>query len=132
MKGWSKFILGILVGLAIAFIIDLVERNLSNHKEMIFFETPGNIMPIMALKVSQVIDDNYALAYGQKLNFLPSQFFKNDILVLITNDNEEYYYDGQIIDVITGKYLRQIGIYKYTDKSGSIKTIPIVKLMDYE
>ena len=58
------------------------------------------------------------------------RYNQTDLLVLITNDNDEYYYDDQLIKIPKGKCMRQIGVYKYPTRMNMEKTVPIVKLMD--
>jgi hypothetical protein len=64
------------------------------------------------------------------VDFLKDYSIKsNGIGVLITNDENNSYYDGQQVTVPSGKCFRQVGVYKYTANSGMAKTIPIVKIM---
>ena len=51
------------------------------------------------------------------------------LLVVVTNDNGEYYYDDQIIEVPQGMCMSQVGIYRYQTRMDMEKTVPIVKLM---
>ena len=95
---------------------------------MTFFEQPGECLSTYQFEVLQAIGNNYALAYEQVWGY--SGYINTDLLVLITNDNGDYYYDKQVIKIPKGKCMRQIGVYKYQAKSEIWKTVPIVKLMD--
>lgn len=76
----------------------------------------------------QVVDQNYALAYEQE--YSKNYYRHTGLLVLVTNDTGDYYYDKQVIEVPEGKCMRQVGVYEYQTKSNDWKTVPIVKLMD--
>lgn len=57
-------------------------------------------------------------------------YMQEELIVLITNDNGEYYYDDQMIKIPKGKTMLQVGIYQYDTRAGLEKTGPIIKLMD--
>ena len=80
----------------------------------------------------QVVDKNSAIATEMEyLDILKDYTIKsNGIGVLITNDENNSYYDDQQVTVPSGKCFRQVGVYKYTANSGMAKTIPIVKIME--
>lgn len=78
----------------------------------------------------QVVGNDCALAHEVEWDSFLQRYKTKDLLVLIMNDNGEYYYDEQIIKVPKGKCMRQVGIYKYQAKSGIEKTVPIVMLMN--
>ena len=121
MKNWLVFLLGFIVGIVCTiFAAVIIADSQSNDKGMTFFEQPGECLVTQGLHVLQALDGNYALALE----------YSNNLLVLVTNDDGEYYYDQQYIKVPKGKYMRQIGIYRYQTKSEDWKTVPIVKLMD--
>lgn len=120
MKKWLTFLIGFISGIVFTFIVALVISSSSNSNGMTFFEQPAKCLISRRFEVIQVIDNNYALA----------QESYDGLVVLITNDNGEYYYDEQTIEVPVGQCVRQVGIYKYQTKIGIEKTVPIVKLMD--
>ena len=78
----------------------------------------------------QVVGDNFALAHEVEYNSVFGRYMPTDLLVLVTNDDGEYYYDEQIIKIPKGKCMRQVGVYKYRTKMELDKTVPIVKIMD--
>ena len=79
----------------------------------------------------QVVDNSHALAHEVEWNELLERYVQTGLglLVLVTNDNSEYYYDDQIIEVPQGMCMRQVGIYRYQTRMDMEKTVPIVKLM---
>ena len=130
MKNWLVFLLGFIVGIVCTiFAAVIIADSQNNDKGMTFFEQPGECLGADRFEVLQAIGGNYALAYKQEYDrFLG--YTNTSLLVLVTNDNGEYYYDEQVIKVPKGKCMRQVGIYKYQTKSEAWKTVPIVKLMD--
>ena len=132
MKKWLVFLLGFIVGIVFTFVIALVisSHSNANNNGMTFFEQPGECLSRESFKVMQVIGNNHALAQGIMFDPFSVQWEITSLVVLITNDNGEYYYDDQIIHVPEGQCMRQIGIYKYPSKAGVEKTVPIVKLMN--
>lgn len=52
----------------------------------------------------------------------------NAASVLILGEKEDYFYDDQKIAIPSGKQIKQIGVYKYENKDGSFKTIPVVSI----
>ena len=131
MKKWLIFLLGFLAGIAFTIVVALIAAGSSSSSidGATFFEEPGECLSTNQFEVMQVVGDNYALAFEQKYdNYLG--YTNTFVLVLLTNDNGECYYDKQIVKVPKGKCMRQIGVYKYQTKSEIWKTVPIVKLMD--
>lgn len=131
MKNLLVFLFGIFSGIALTIATLYIIASVYQIKDngMTFFEQPGECMSTNPFEVMQVIDDNYALAHEMKWNKHSKNYLQGDMLVLITNDNNEYYYDDQLIKIPKGQCARQIGIYKYHANSGMEKTVPIVKIM---
>ena len=131
MKKWIVFLLGFIAGIVFTFIVALIVSPSSvNNTGMTFFEHSGECLSTNDFEVMQVIGNGCALAHEVKWDSLLERYRSTDLLVLVINDNGEYYYDDQIIKVPSGKCMRQVGIYKYTTKMEMEKTVPIVKLMD--
>lgn len=124
MKKWIVFVLGFVSGIVFLFLVLLIVAKSSSNIGMTYFEKPGKCISTRNFEVFQVIGDSYALAREQNGNIF------GGVLVLVTNNNGELYYDDQIIEVPKGKCMRQIGVYKYQTKSENWKTVPIVQLMD--
>lgn len=49
---------------------------------------------------------------------------------LIVNSEGKYYYDDQKIKIPKDKVARQVGIYRYPTKNETLKTVPIIEIMD--
>lgn len=124
MKNFIVFILGLISGgvLTIGLIMILAIGANESDKGMTMLEQPGECMSTNSFSVTQVIDENAALARETDLF--------SDLLVLLVNDEGILYYDNQIINIPEGKCARQVGVYKYTTHSGIEKTVPIVKIME--
>ena len=124
MKNFIVFILGLISGgvLIIGLIMILAIGANESDKGMTMLEQPGECMSTNSFSVTQVIDENAALARETDLF--------SDLLVLLVNDEGILYYDNQIINIPEGKCARQVGVYKYTTHSGIEKTVPIVKIME--
>lgn len=132
MKKWIVFLLGMITGGILTFGILLaltIGANTSSNGVTLFDE-PGECLSTESFEVMQVVDDHHALAYEVEWNDILQSYISTDLLVLLTNDNGEYYYDDQVIKVPKGMCMRQIGIYKYQTKMEIDKTVPIVKLMN--
>ena len=93
-----------------------------SDKGMTLLEQPGECISTNSFSVTQVIDENSALA--REIDLF------SDLSVLLINDEGILYYDNQIISIPEGKCARQVGVYKYTTHSGIEKTVPIVKIME--
>jgi hypothetical protein len=130
MKKWIVFVLGFVSGIVFLFLVLLIiGKSSSNDNGMTYFEKPGKCISKKDFKVFQVIGEGYALA-EERLEFSSGITLPGNLLVLVTNDNGELYYDNQIIEVPKGKCMRQIGVYEYQTKSENWKTVPIVQLMN--
>ncbi|MDE6569543.1 MAG: hypothetical protein K2K43_02850 [Alistipes sp.] len=132
MKKWLVFLLGFIAGILFTFIAAFIINSGTNmgNNGITFFEHPGECLSISNFEVMQVVGNDCALAHEVEWDSFLQRYKTKDLLVLIMNDNGEYYYDEQIIKVPKGKCMRQVGIYKYQAKSGIEKTVPIVMLMN--
>jgi hypothetical protein len=130
MKKWVIFVLGFIAGAVfLFFVLLIIGKSSSNDKGMTYFDKPGKCISKKDFKVFQVIGEGYALA-EERLEFSSGITLPGNLLVLVTNDNGELYYDNQIIEVPKGKCMRQIGVYEYQTKSENWKTVPIVQVMN--
>ncbi len=124
MKNLIIYILGVVSGgvltLGIMIILAIGLSEDDNGRTML--DQPGECMSTNSFRITQVIDEDAALA--QEIDRF------SDLLVLIVNDEGTLYYDDQVIDIPNGKCARQVGVYKYTARSGIEKTVPIVKIME--
>ena len=103
----------------------------ANNNGVTLFDQPGECLNAKAFEVMQVVDNNHALAHEVEWDDVLERYMQtgSGLLVLVTNDNGEYYYDDQIIEVPQGMCMRQVGIYRYQTRMDMEKTVPIVKLM---
>ena len=86
------------------------------------FDELGDIIKENSLKVFQVLTDHTALV--RNINSYVGTVY------LITNKDNEYYYDTQEIVIPKNKEIRQIGIYRYPTQNDVIKTVPIIMIMN--
>lgn len=132
MKKGVVFLLGFLAGIVFTIVVSVVIAGGSNSNVgdngITMFKQPGECLSVNRFEVMQTIGDNYALAHEQEKFY--NNYINTDLLVLVTNDNGEFYYDNQVIEIPKGKCMRQVGVYKYQTKSDIWKTVPIVKIMD--
>ncbi|MEE0883379.1 MAG: hypothetical protein U0L65_08175 [Bacteroidales bacterium] len=130
MKKWIVFVLGFVSGIVFLFLVLLIiGKTYATNDGMTYFEKPGKCISTKEFEVIQVIGDGYALAREivdrTSLINIPS-----GLLVLVTNENGELYYDDQVIKVPEGKCMRQIGVYEYQTRMETTKTVPIVQVMN--
>ena len=136
MKKIWVYLLGVLTGIVITVIVLVIIGMAMNVKNdpgtrmtngMSFFETPGDIVEPSSVKVFQALGDGAALAHCKGKE---EYDWYGDPIVLLYNEDENPYYDEQIINAPNGKCFRQIGIYRYPTKRGVNKTVPIVMILD--
>ncbi|MBR1735032.1 MAG: hypothetical protein IJ730_06275 [Alphaproteobacteria bacterium] len=108
MKKLLIFIAGIIVGAAIF----AYEAN----DQLILSEKNEKTLLISEMKVFQVIGKDEALV------------FSNDQIYLLLHNDTDLYYDNQKIQVSKGTKVKQIGIYRYENKEGFIKTVPAIRI----
>lgn len=136
MKKWVVFLLGLISGVVLTLVTMVIlamgANTNANNNGVTLFDQPGECLNAKAFEVIQVVDNNHALAHELEWNEILESYVPtaSGLLVLVTNDNGEYYYDDQIIEVPDGMCMRQVGIYRYQTISDMEKTVPIVKLMN--
>lgn len=124
MKKWIVFVLGFVSGIVFLFLVLLIiGKTYATNDGMTYFEKPGKCISTKDFEVMQVVGEGYALAREKK-------GYVGGILVLVTNENGELYYDDQVIKVPEGKCMRQIGVYEYQTRMETTKTVPIVQVMN--
>lgn len=128
MKKLLYFILGFISAIVLLFFVVFIFMPISTgeaKEQIVYLEEPKEFSSSRVFEVQRVVDDTSAIAYEMKWYDGLEQYLPENIKVLITNDNDEYYYDKQIIKVPRGKKVEQIGVYH--DYS---ETIPIIKIAD--
>lgn len=130
MKGFLIYVLGFISGVVVTLLLLFIFASVTtsiNDENMTFFEQPGECITTKTLMVESVVYNNSAVAveveWNANLNTYSRTIGSKE--VLLTNDENEYYYDGQVIKTPREKCMKQVGIYKHYSK-----TLPIVKLMD--
>lgn len=101
------------------------EHNLDLNSELpgaVWFESPSEKVNIKSFKVFQVIRKNMALVKENNKSL-------NNITYLLTNDDNKYYYDDEIINIPKNQIVRQIGIFQYESRLGQ-KTVPIITITE--
>ena len=135
MKKLIVFLLGFIAGVAFSFasliIIGKFKTDSNQNDGMTFFEQSKDFYTIGGhFVVLQTVKENYALAYETVYNPFSYTWNETGVIVLITNDDGEYYYDNLRLAVPDGKCMKQVGIYNYNNKNNEPKTVPIVKKTD--
>ncbi len=88
------------------------------------FDEAGDVVDEESFKVLQVIASDAALVNGK------DEYGYYGTLYLITNSDNKYYYDDEIVKVPQGKVVRQVGIYRYIAKNETLKTVPIIMILN--
>ena len=129
-KGVAYF-LGILTGIVLTIGASIIiaksqgEDPSSNGISM--FEKRGQAMTEGSFKIFQTLDDKHALASGVSNE---EYGWYMGITVMIIGNENDHFYDDQIIKKTSGKKFYQVGTYKYQTKSEEFKTVPIVALLN--
>ena len=129
-KGVAYF-LGILTGIVLTIGASIIiaksqgEDPSSNGISM--FEKRGQAMTEGSFKIFQTLDDKHALASGVSNEEYGGYM---GITVMIIGNENDHFYDDQIIKKTSGKKFYQVGTYKYQTKSEDFKTVPIVALLN--
>lgn len=95
MKKWVAFLLGFIAGIVFTFVVAFIIAGSSNANDnrMTFFEQPGECLSRNNFEVMQVVGNGCALAHEVKWDSFLEKYRSTDLLVLVINDNGEYYYD---------------------------------------
>lgn len=120
------FIAGVITGavLMIVLAVALSNKNMT-RVGVTLFEKEGECISKNTFEVFQVLDSGDALAHE-----LGEYSTSTGLVVLFLSKGDTSYYDEQVIKVRDGKCVRQIGVYKYSTRSGREKTVPVVEIRD--
>jgi len=126
MKKALIFIGGVVTGVILTFVVVLIIGVAANggsvaNNNYVMFEQEGEVISTRPFEVFQVLDSGDALA-----NEIEGYGVASGVTVLFLAEDGASYYDDQVIEIPTGKCVRQLGTYKYPTKSGFEKTVPIV------
>ena len=119
MKKALIYIAGIVTGVILTILISLLLVKSSDNGITIFDE-PGEYIKANKFEVFQVIESGAALAHTEEISSYAKISTFTGPVVLFVNDEGKHYYDDEVIEVSLGKRVRQIGIYKYSTKMGSV------------
>lgn len=125
MKGFIKFLLGVVVGFILCFVILFFIGNRSNGNGLTMFDEPGESISTKSFKVVQVDGDGNALAM-EKSGVSENTYL--GMVVLFLAEEGKSYYDDQIISIPAGMCARQLGTYRYFTNGGALKTVPAVAI----
>lgn len=125
MKKVFIFIGGVVTGVILMIIISMLiyVGNLANNG-ITLFEKEGECISENSFEVLQVLDSGEALANEMEQKSYGAS--PTGLTVLFLNENGESFYDDQIIKIPSGQCAKQIGIFRYSAKSGMEKTVPVV------
>lgn len=131
MKKIWVYLLGILSGVVLTFLVALIVNKVRNS-DISFFDEAGEVVTVEcygrtkvvnSFKIFQTLGENAGLAFGEDL-------CARDLLVLVYSEDGQSLFDNQTIVAPKGMCFRQIGIYKYKSKDEMHRTIPVVMLME--
>ena len=115
MKSFLIFVGGFICGVFFIFILGISSHNDSG---LVIFEEEGKCFHTNSIKIFQALGSGEALGrIGQ---------YPNDTLVLLLDDTERSFYDGEVVSVPKDKCAKQIGTYRYETKNEIMKTVPAV------
>lgn len=134
----SGFVVGIVVTFLVLFFISLANKPDDGLPGLTIFPEKGECITSKGgIEIFQVLAPNMALANTVGENITGEESIEdlmkktqeriNPIVVLIVNNEDKTYYDGQRIEIPANKCARQIGTYQYTTKQDNFeKTVPAV------
>lgn len=126
IKSILIYVGGIVTGIifTFAFLYLLASRNTNGgySDNIVLFEKPQQKLNVSSFEIMQVLPNGNALATVEDFSNL-------GMVVLFLADNETSYYDDQKINVPSGKFVMQIGTYKYNTANNFEKTVPVIKIV---
>ncbi len=127
-----KFILTYIGGIAtgillfIAFIFYMAAKQSNSEDGTQLFDRPGQEINADSFQVMQVLQDGSALATPYDHEGL----LDYRMIVMFQASDNTSYYDNMVISLPKGKCYRQIGTYRYENRQGMEKTVPIIDIFD--
>ena len=141
MKGCSTLILGFVLGAVAMFLFfsvqmpkfgeETIEQSIEVKSKslegLVLFDQFGDCVGSGTYRIKKVLDEYYAIAEEvEKSKYSDDYSRKYDTpQIVIKSDEENSFYDKQLIKLPSGKCMRQIGIY-----TKSLDTYPVVKILD--
>lgn len=120
IKNILIFISGMITMFVLIMLVGVLSEN-SVDSGLTIFEQEGSCVTSASLKVFQTLgEQDKALAeFGS---------FPNTTMVLLTNDENQAYYDDLVVKIPKGRCAKQIGTYQYMTAQNIQKTVPVVKI----
>lgn len=141
-KGLS-YILGIITGILLTLVFFSVKaytekrgggNDVKNEKQaklpdgVKMLDEPIPFTEAKNFEVVQVVFDDAALAQSEKRLQYTGSIYYTDPVVLIVADQNNTFYDNQIVKAPKGSKVMQIGTYSYNSNMGW-KTVPIIRFI---
>lgn len=95
-----------------------------NNSGKTLFDKPGECVSRKNFKIKEVLESGDAIALEIREVF-DGYVFTSNLEVLILAQEDDNFYDNQIVKAPKGKCAKQIGTYKY-QRYGDTKVIPII------
>lgn len=132
-----SYIGGIVTGLIIAFMFATFITTTQSPKNetandvegLQLFDNPNQTIKAKSFKIMQVLPDGSALAMSHEFNDDEGELDYGTYVYFKKAENGSFF-DGQIITLQNGKCFKQIGIFQYTAKNNSEKTVPVIAILD--
>ncbi len=135
----TKFILtylgGIITGALVVFSLGFfiaISNNpnrVAENNDVQLFDNPKQEVIAKTFKVMQVLPDGSALATYESLSYEGGSLEYGTVVMFLANDDESFY-DDQVISLPKGKCFRQIGTYRYNTRQNIEKTVPVLGIFD--
>ena len=138
MRKGMVFFLGMIVGGALTFFVSLFllllfsstspsESAEEKNSTLTLFEQPADVIETASFEVQEVFSDGNAIAKSQHKDL--EGYYTDPTVLLLVEDNNPYY-DKQIVRVPKGKCAYRVGAYQYEPHYGNTSTLPVVRIMD--
>ena len=118
MKNFLIFLGGFFCGILFVGLIDNFLYTDTTDNGLTLFEEDGKCFHTNSLEIFQALGKGKALAkIGKSFDYT---------LVLLLDENDKSFYDGEKIAVSKDKCAKQVGTYQYETKNEIMKTVPVV------
>ena len=118
MKKIGIFLGGFFCGVIFVALVGLF--SVTEINGLTVFDKDGKCFHTNSLEVFQALGKGAALASIGK--------FPNGTLVLLLDENDKSFYDGEVVSVPKDKCAKQVGTYQYETNSKMVKTVPAVEI----
>lgn len=123
MKKFGIFLLGVITGILLLFFVSIILNNVDeadnpyNISGLSMLPEKGDCIANGNIEIFQTLSKGVALAR-------PNGNYSKIILLL--DNSEKLFYDGEKIKIPAKKCAKQIGVYTYETKAELQKTVPAV------